>query len=124
MAPTTATPKHAYDEDEYTTINNRPRRSQRVRAHKIKPNNDRITFLEKNETADIPALTIKSRRAIGLGGADMHLQLYEWCYDKYFANAIIDEETGKSLEYQYLVQMEKYQDTWTTSFANELGRLT
>ena len=43
----------------------------------------------------------------------MHLQLDEWAYDKYFTNAIIDEYNGKSLEYQDLVKMEKYQDTWT-----------
>ena len=43
--------------------------------------------------------------------------------DEYFANAIIDEETGKLLEYRDLVKMEKYQDTWTTSLANDLGRL-
>ena len=43
--------------------------------------------------------------------------------NKYFANAIIDEETGKYLEYRDLVNMEKYHDTWTTSFSNELRRL-
>ena len=29
----------------------------------------------------------------------------EWVYDKYFANAIIDEETGKLLEYRDLLKM-------------------
>ena len=53
----------------------------------------------------------------------MHLKLDEWAYDEYFANAIIDEDTGKYLEYRDLVNMEKYHNTWTTSFANELGRL-
>ena len=53
----------------------------------------------------------------------MHLQLDEWAYDKYFSNVIIDEDTGKSLEYRDLVNMEKCHNTWTTSFANELGRL-
>ena len=69
-------------------------------------------------------MTIKSRGAIGLGGANMHLQLDEWAYEKYFANAIIDEDTEKSLGYRDLVKMEKYHNAWTTSFANELGRLT
>ena len=54
----------------------------------------------------------------------MHLQLNEWAYDKYFANSIINEETGKYLEYRDLVKMEKYHDTWTNSFENELGRIT
>jgi hypothetical protein len=39
------------------------------------------------------------------------------------ANAVFDEETGKSLEYRQLVKMEKYRETWTRSFTNELGRL-
>ena len=74
-------------------------------AQKRKSNNDRIAFLAENETDDIPALTIKSRGAKWLVGVNMHLQLDEWTYDKYFANAIIDEETGKSLEYRDLVKM-------------------
>ena len=115
MAPTKIAAKPAYDEDEDTTINHRERIIKRVMAQKIKSNNNPIAFLEANETADIPALTVKSKGARGLGGANMHLQLNEWAYDEYFANAIIDEETGKSLEYQDLVKMKKYQDTWTTS---------
>ena len=123
MAPTKAVTKPADDEDEGTTINHIPRRRQTVMAQKRKSNNDRIDFIAKYETADIPALTIKSRGARGLGGANMHLQLDEWAYDKYFENEIIDEETGKFLEYRDLVKMEKYQDTWNTSIANEVGRL-
>ena len=95
-------------------------------THKRKSNNNalhRIIFLAANKTADIPALTVKSRGTRGLGGANMHLQLDEWAYDEYFGNAIIDEETGKLLEYRDLVKMENYQDTWTTSLANELVRL-
>ena len=98
VAPTKATTKNVDNEDEYTTIYHRPRRSQRVRAPKRKPNNDCIAFLAENETAEIPALTIKRRASRGLGSANMHIQLYDWAYDKYFANAIIDEDTGKSLE--------------------------
>ena len=58
-----------------------------------------------------------------MGGASIHLHLDQWVYDKYFSNAIIYEETGKSLEYRDLVKMENYEGTWNTSFANELGRL-
>ena len=93
---------------------------------KIKSDNNTlhpIVFIAASETADIPALTVKIRGTILLGGANMHLQLDGWAYDEYFDNAIIDEETGKSLEYRDLVKMEKYQDTWNTSIANEVGRL-
>ena len=48
VAPTKATTKSADIEDENTTINHRPRRSQRVRAQKRKPNNDSIAFLAEN----------------------------------------------------------------------------
>ena len=114
VAPTKATTKPADNEYEDTTINHRQRRSQIIRAQKRKSNNDRIAFLAKYETADIPALTIKSRGARELFGANMHLQLNAWTYEKYFSNEIIDEETEKPLEYQDLVKMEKYHDKWTT----------
>ena len=120
MAPTKTTTKPADNEDESTTINHRLRISQRVREKK--PNNNRIAFLAENETADIPVLKIKRRGARELGGANMHLQLDEWDYDKYFVNEIIDEDTGKSLEYRDLVKMGNYDDTWTNSSENELGR--
>ena len=90
VEPTKTTTKPADNEDENTTINHILRRSQRVWEQKRKPNNDHIAFFALNETADIPDLTIKRRGAIGMGGANMHLQLYEWAYDKYFSNAIID----------------------------------
>ena len=54
----------------------------------------RIAFLAANETADITALKVKSIGTRWLGGSNMHLQVYEWAYDEYFANAIIDEGAG------------------------------
>jgi hypothetical protein len=39
-------------------------------------------------------------------------------------NAVIDEETGDSLEYRHLIRHPKYKEVWTRSYANELGRLT
>jgi hypothetical protein len=42
---------------------------------------------------------------------------------KYFANAIVDPDTGQSLEYRHLIKYEKMKLKWTRSFANELGRL-
>ena len=49
-------------------------------AQKRKSDNDalhHIKFLAANETADIPALTVKSIGTRGLDGANMHLQLDE-----------------------------------------------
>jgi hypothetical protein len=42
---------------------------------------------------------------------------------KHFTYAVVDQETGKSMEYKHLIQQEKIKDKWTRSFANELGRL-
>ena len=40
-----------------------------------------------------------------------------------FACAILNEETGRSLEFRHLIKLDKYQDIWMNSFANELERL-
>ena len=36
---------------------------------------------------------------------------------------VLDEETGKSLEYRQLHHHPRYKDTWNQSYSNELGRL-
>ena len=53
----------------------------------------------------------------------MNLQLNEWAYQEFFTGAGIDEDTGKALEYRDLIKKDKYRDIWSTSRANELGRL-
>ena len=47
----------------------------------------------------------------------------EWAYKYYFAGAIIDQETGKKLEYRDLVKRPEKREQWLRSLANELGRL-
>lgn len=42
----------------------------------------------------------------------------------HIAFAVIDEESGKALEYRDLIKLDKYKDVWSKSYANELGRLT
>jgi hypothetical protein len=42
---------------------------------------------------------------------------------KHFAYAVVDPDTGESMEYRQLSQNTKTQTKWKTSFANELGRL-
>ena len=77
MTLTKVAAKPADDEDEDTTSNHIARISKIVMTQKIKSNNDHIAFLASNETAGIPALTVKSRGTRGLVGANMHLQLDE-----------------------------------------------
>jgi hypothetical protein len=42
---------------------------------------------------------------------------------KYRACAVIDEETGKSMEYRNLLKDPKHRETWSRAAANEHGRL-
>ena len=44
--------------------------------------------------------------------------------DDHIAFAVIDETTGKALEYKDLINIQEHKELWTTSYANELGRLT
>ena len=39
------------------------------------------------------------------------------------ASAILDEETGKLLEYHHLMKHPKYKDVWMKSFGTEIRRL-
>jgi hypothetical protein len=40
-----------------------------------------------------------------------------------FIGAIVDDITGKVLEYRHLIKSDKHKDIWRHSFANKLGRL-
>jgi hypothetical protein len=42
---------------------------------------------------------------------------------KYRANAVIDEDTGKSMEYRDLLRDPKHREDWSRAAANEFGRL-
>jgi hypothetical protein len=42
---------------------------------------------------------------------------------KYRACAVINEETGKSMEYKDLLKDPKYREDWSRAAANEFGRL-
>eukprot|EP00804_Cyclotella_cryptica_P025455 CCRYP_017202-RA/>CCRYP_017202-RA protein AED:0.33 eAED:0.21 QI:0/0/0/1/1/1/3/0/788 len=42
----------------------------------------------------------------------------------FLIHTVLNEESGKILEYRQLVKHPKYKEVWTKSYANELGRLT
>jgi len=86
----------------------------------------RIVNLVAEEESEVPDVVVNTRRKTshGLAAANQHLQMKEWAFDYYFAGAIIDEETGKAMEYRDLIKSEKTREIWTKSLANELGRLT
>ena len=39
-------------------------------------------------------------------------------------NAILDNDTGELMEYQYLMKKSKYRNLYGNSYAKEIGRLT
>jgi hypothetical protein len=43
--------------------------------------------------------------------------------DKYRANAVIDEETGKLMEYRDLPKDPKHREDWSRAAANKFGQL-
>ena len=68
----------------------------------------------------------------GFTAANHALQMYQLALsmherdrlpNEFFANAILDEETGRSLEFRQLIKLDKYRAIWMHAFANELGRL-
>ena len=40
-----------------------------------------------------------------------------------YANSVIDEETGRALEYRHLIQDPKYKNIWNEAGCKEFGRL-
>ena len=87
-----------------TVIDPEPSSSNQIRRSKIISAQDkqdgRIACLAAKETSSIPDLTINSRNmANALGRANTNLQQNEWAYQKCFAGAVIDDDTGKDLEY-------------------------
>ena len=77
------------------------------------------------DTTTIPDLAINMQQKIeiGLGQANGILQLGERAHTMYFAGSIIDDETGKALEYRDLIKINTYRDTWSKSLANEIRQL-
>lgn len=80
----------------------------------------------------VPAIHInrpQHKLARGYAAASHTLQFFKLHstmkanFPEEFAGAVIDEETGKSLEFRHLIKMKKYHDIWMKSFANKLGRL-
>ena len=126
------------DEDEEEGNAYRKRRSKRVAARGTKQTSrgtrhtevrdrlHKIMNLTAHETATVPDVAINVNRKLSRGWsqANEHLQLGEWAHAMYFAGAIIDDTTGKLLEYRDLMKIDKYRDTWAKSLANEIGRLT
>ena len=112
----------AQDEDDDEIM--QPRYNLRSRTNRV------------NATIDpslIPDINIKipeRKYAHGLTAANHALQLWqlnaslkENFPNEKFDGAILDDETGKSLEFRHLIKLDKYRAIWIKSFTNKLGCL-
>ena len=116
------------DDNNSTPAPPRAQRSKRVKQRLLSQENEKhchLLNLVANDAAPMPNLTIRdgTEASNGLHKANQHLQMQEWAFQEYFAHAVIDEATGKSLEYRDLIKDEKLKKIWAKSFTNELGRL-
>ena len=116
------------DDDAAAETSPRARRSKRVlRQQRIDDQQamHRIVNLVTHETAEVPDLVINLERKMsrGLGHANEALQIAEWAQEELFVNAIVDKETGNSMEYRDLIKSAKHKVVWERALANKLGRL-
>ena len=80
--------------------------------------------LAAHEKASMPDLTIKDKKIRrGWASANLDLQMKEWAFQEQFAGAIINDKTGKKLEYRDLMKRPELRERWYKSLANKLGRL-
>ena len=84
------------------------RRSKRV-IEQLRRNEmdglERVAALAASESAAVPDLALgTSKYSRGYAAANQHLQMDEWAFETYFAGAIVDEVTGRSLEYRDLIK--------------------
>eukprot|EP00804_Cyclotella_cryptica_P008225 CCRYP_015155-RA/>CCRYP_015155-RA protein AED:0.23 eAED:0.17 QI:0/0/0/1/1/1/3/0/935 len=89
------------------------------------PNQPNVIPFEEHEyapsTHPAPRYNLRSRAYIVLSAIAM---IGEAHVRGMIVSAVIDNETGDSLEYRHLIKHPKYQEIWSRSYANELGRLT
>ena len=105
------------------TIRRSKRVLQQLRAN-IKDGPHHIAALAANKKAEVPDLSIKNKKlAKRWASANLDLQMKEWAFKEYFAAAVVDKKTGKKLEYRDLIKSPELRERWSTSLANELGRL-
>ena len=84
----------------------------------------RIVALSAIETALPPDILMQNAKySRGCTTVNKHLQMDEWTYKEYFAAAIIDETTGKAMEFRDLMKIPDLKALWEHSLATELRRL-
>ena len=111
-AASPTSPENYMSNDEDDDVPAKPRRSRRVqrRIHGERQPEEgnslhRIVALAAKATATVPPLAVDQRKLTrGFQVANLNLQLDEWAYKTYFVGAILEEETGRQLEYRDLVK--------------------
>ena len=119
------TPNYMSDDDE-ESVAPTVRRSKRIQQSSQPADQDlhHIAILAETDHTPAPQLKVNQCKfARGYAAANHNSQLEEWAYKLYFAGAIVDDETGKSLEHRGLIKRPHLKERWMTSLANEIGRL-
>ena len=98
--------------------------SHRQSPHAIPFNDDELDASMSSGTDDLPLPQRYNLRSQARHIIQSNIDDGQGIPDDHFAFAVIDEETGKPLEYKDLMKLDQYKRIWSTSFANELGRLT
>jgi hypothetical protein len=98
--------------------------SHRQSPHAIPFNDDELDASTSSGTDDLPLPQRYNLRSQARHIIQSAIDDGQGIPDDHFAFAVIDEETGKALEYKDLITLDQYKRIWSTSYANELGRLT
>ena len=94
------------------------------RSKRVKDSLHLIAALTANEKAEMPYLSIKNKQLVsGWDSANLDLQMKEWVFKDHITGAVVDNKTGKKLEYRDLIKRPELKERWSTSLTNELGRL-
>ena len=83
-----------------------------------------ISALAEKETALLTGLLIRNpKHSSKYSNANKKTQMGEWAYKEYFAAAIINEATGKIIEYKDLTKKHNLKELWQYLLVNKVGRL-
>ena len=82
-----------------------------------------VALVAKKTVTVLPLAVDQHKLTRELYNTNLSLKLDEWTYKIYFVGTILDEKTGKLLEYRDLIKQPELRDTWIISLVNKLRRL-
>ena len=111
-----------YDKEQMKSIRHRPNNWQ-IQAAMAETRFERVQAVyDKTESAYNPPYKFTGGYAHAIEVIEMGP--FEMAYQGYkYANVVIDEKTGKVMEYRGLLKDEQYRDTWSRAGSNKYGQL-